>query len=55
MYRLLIFFLILWIANKLFRTLLPASKKSHGSTIKNKPIKSRQNMDIQDGEFEDVE
>ena len=55
MSRLLIFILILWITNKIFRMLLPASKKSHESSPENKPRQSRRNMDIQDGEFEDVE
>ena len=55
MSRLLIFILILWITNKIFRILLPASKKSHESPPENKPRQSRRNMDIQDGEFEDVE
>ena len=55
MSRLLIFILILWITNKIFRILLPASKKSHESSPENKPRQSRRNMDIQDGEFEDVE
>ena len=55
MSRLLIFILILWITNKIFRILLPASKKSSKSPPENKPRQSRQNMDIQDGEFEDVE
>ena len=55
MSRLLIFILILWITNKIFRILLPAFKKSHESSPENKPRQSRRNMDIQDGEFEDVE
>ena len=55
MSRLLIFILILWITNKIFRILLPVSKNSHESPLENKPKQSRQNMDIQDGEFEDVD
>jgi len=55
MSRLLIFILILWITKKIFRILLPASKKSHNSSPEDKPRKSRRNMDIQEGEFEDVE
>jgi len=55
MSRLLIFILILWITKKIFRTLLPASKKSHESPLENKPRQSRRNMDIQEGEFEDME
>lgn len=55
MSRLLIFILILWITNKIFRILLSASKKSHQSPLENKSRQSRQNMDIQDGEFEDVD
>ena len=55
MARLLILILILWIIKKIFRILLPTSKKSHKSPPENKSRQSRRNMDIQEGEFEDVE
>ena len=55
MSRLLIFILILWITNKIFRILLPTSKKSHESSPENKPRQSRQNMDFKDGFFTDNE
>ena len=55
MLRLLTFLLMLWIINRVFRILLPASKKSSKSPPENKPRQSRRSMDIQDGEFEDVE
>ena len=55
MSRLLTFIFLGWIINKVFRILFPISKRSQKIPPENGPPKSRQNMDIQDGEFEDVE
>ena len=54
MHRLLIFIFIGWIINKLFRNLFSISKKSQHNPGENMPPKSRENMDIQDAEFEDL-
>ena len=55
MSRLLSFIFLVWIINKFLRTLFPVSKRSQEIPPENGPPKSRQNMDIQDAEFEDLE
>ena len=55
MSRLLTFIFLGWIINKVFRILFPISKRSEEIPSEKVPSKSRQNMDIQDAECEDVE
>ncbi|MBT5956312.1 MAG: hypothetical protein HN820_08335 [Candidatus Marinimicrobia bacterium] len=55
MLRLLTFIILAWIINKSFRIIFSIFRKPHDSPRENKPQQSRQDMDIQDAEFEDVE